>query len=61
MYSGDYSDDDYYDDDYDSYGDEYDPVRHMAEDPIHFQMYGYGGFGYDTSHVPKDEPDTLRA
>ena len=29
----------------------------MAEDPVHFQMYGYGGFGYDTSHVPKDEPE----
>jgi hypothetical protein len=24
-------------------------------DPVAFQMYGYGGFGYDTSHVPPDQ------
>lgn len=51
----------YYHDDYDSssddfmYGDDYDPVEQMARDPVAFQMYGYGGFGYDTSHVRPDE------
>ena len=45
MYGGYYSDD-----------DEYDPMRHMMEDPVDFQMHGYGGFGYDTSHVRPDEP-----
>ena len=28
----------------------------MTNDPVDFQTYGYGGFGYDTSHVAKDEP-----
>ena len=49
MYGG-YSDDDY---DY----EDYNPLQHMMDDPVHFQMYGYGGFGYDTSHVPRDEPE----
>lgn len=39
---------------FDEFGD-YDPMEHMVKDPVDFQMYGYGGFGYDTSHVPKDE------
>ena len=38
-----------YDDDY-----EYDPWNHMVNDPVDFQMNGYGGFGYDTSHVKSD-------
>lgn len=25
---------------------------------VDFQMNGYGGFGYGTSHVPKNEPHT---
>lgn len=45
MYGGYYSDD-----------DDYNPMRHMMEDPVDFQMHGYGGFGYDSSHVPPDEP-----
>jgi hypothetical protein len=40
-----------YDDDYD---DGYDPVKHMMMDPVDFQINGYGGFGYHTSHVPAD-------
>ncbi|KAL7430030.1 hypothetical protein ACHAXM_001984 [Skeletonema potamos] len=44
------SDDDYYD----HYS--YDAAEHMTNDPVHFQMYGYGGFGYDTSHIGPDEP-----
>jgi len=44
MYGGYYADDDY------------NPMRHMMDDPVDFQMHGYGGFGYDTSDVPKDEP-----
>lgn len=40
---------DYSDDDYD-----YDAVDHMTNDPVGFYTYGYGGFGYDTSHVKKD-------
>lgn len=39
----------YYDEDYDAYD-------HMTNDPFDFQMYGYGGFGYDTSHIQPDEP-----
>mmetsp|Transcript_36472 Transcript_36472/g.74405 ORF Transcript_36472/g.74405 Transcript_36472/m.74405 type:complete len:851 (+) Transcript_36472:234-2786(+) len=48
-----YSDDDY--DAYDDY-DDYDVVDHMTNDPIDFQINGYGGFGYDTSHIGPDEP-----
>ena len=45
--------DDYYDDDY-----EYDPYSHMTNDPLDYYTHGYGGFGYDTSHVKKDESRT---
>ena len=38
----------YYDDDYDAYD-------HMTSDPVDFQTYGYGGFGYDTSHIQPNE------
>lgn len=50
-----------YDDDYD-YDYEYDPYEHMANDPLSFYTHGYGGFGYDTSHVPPDEdtPDITK-
>jgi hypothetical protein len=34
--------------------DDYDPMDHMMNDPVGFQIHGYGGFGYDTSHVPQD-------
>ena len=37
-------------------GDDYDAYDHMTNDPVDFATHGYGGFGYDTSHVPKDEP-----
>jgi hypothetical protein len=30
----------------------------MTNDPVDFYTRGYGGFGYDTSHVKKDEPRT---
>lgn len=39
---------------YDSDGD-YDAFGHMSGDPLDFYTNGYGGFGYDTSHVPKDD------
>ena len=39
---------------YDSDGD-YDAFGHMSGDPYDFYTNGYGGFGYDTSHVPKDD------
>jgi hypothetical protein len=42
----DYDDEDFHDD--------YDPWDHMVNDPEDFQMNGYGGFGYDTSHVKSD-------
>eukprot|EP00978_Attheya_sp_CCMP212_P018217 scaffold49527_cov53-Attheya_sp.AAC.5 len=29
-------------------------MDHMINDPVGFQIHGYGGFGYDTSHVPQD-------
>lgn len=38
------------------YGEDYDASSHMMNDPVDFQTYGYGGFGYDTSHVPQNEP-----
>ena len=41
---------DYYDDDFG-----YDVMAHMAEDPVDFYTNGYGGFGYDTSHVEPNE------
>ncbi len=44
-----------YDDDYDYDYDDYDVIDHMTNDPIDFQIYGYGGFGYDTSHIAPDE------
>jgi len=47
VYMSDYDD---YDDDY-----EYDPSDHMTNDPVGFYTHGYGGYGYDTSHVPRDE------
>ena len=50
-----------WDDDYD-YGDyeDYDPSDHMMNDPVGFQIHGYGGFGYDTSHVePSEEHSEL--
>mmetsp|Transcript_7813 Transcript_7813/g.11472 ORF Transcript_7813/g.11472 Transcript_7813/m.11472 type:complete len:207 (+) Transcript_7813:90-710(+) len=47
--------DDYYDGN-DSEDYEYDPAWHMTNDPVDFAMNGYGGFGYDTSHVQSDEP-----
>ena len=39
--------------------DEFDDFDDYVPDfgSLEFQMYGYGGFGYDTSHVPKDDPD----
>ena len=37
------------------YSDDYDPYDHMTNDPIDYYTNGYGGFGYDTSHVKKDE------
>jgi hypothetical protein len=40
---------------YDSDGS-YDAAAHMMGDPVDFQMYGHGGFGYDTSHIQKDDP-----
>ncbi len=46
-----YDSDDDYNDDY-----SYDAAEHMTNDPVHFQMFGYGGFGYDTSHIGPDEP-----
>lgn len=39
---------------YDSNGYDYDPFEHMTNDPVDFQTHGYGGFGYDTSHVKAD-------
>lgn len=39
------------------YGDDMD----YDVDPVDFQMYGYGGFGYHTSQVAKDEPKSLCA
>ena len=45
--------DDYDDYDYDDY--DYDPWDHMTNDPVDFAMHGYGGFGYDTSHIQQDE------
>ena len=41
-------------DDYGDY-DDYDPVDHMVNDPVGFQIHGYGGFGYDTSHIKADQ------
>ena len=35
---------------------EYDVVAHMTDDPVDFYTNGYGGFGYDTSHVAGPEP-----
>jgi hypothetical protein len=34
-------------------GDDYDAFGHMTNDPVDTDMVG---FGYDTSHVAKDEP-----
>jgi hypothetical protein len=39
-----------------NYSDDYDPFDHMTNNPVDFYTRGYGGFGYDTSHVKKDEP-----
>eukprot|EP00586_Coscinodiscus_wailesii_P021018 CAMPEP_0172496826 /NCGR_PEP_ID=MMETSP1066-20121228/93702_1 /TAXON_ID=671091 /ORGANISM="Coscinodiscus wailesii, Strain CCMP2513" /LENGTH=73 /DNA_ID=CAMNT_0013269325 /DNA_START=71 /DNA_END=289 /DNA_ORIENTATION=+ len=33
----------------------YDPYQQMAYDTASYQMYGYGGYGYETSHIPPDE------
>jgi len=54
---------DSYDDDGFMYGADYDAVEHMTRDPVGFQMHGYGGFGYDTSHVRPDEvpPELTRS
>jgi len=42
-------------DDY-AYDSDYDAMEHMMNDPVGFQTYGYGGFGFDTSNVPPDDP-----
>jgi hypothetical protein len=55
------ADDDCYDDDDDFYAyDDYDNGCDYDYEPdyssLDFQMNGYGGFGYDTNHVPADDP-----
>ncbi|KAL3940289.1 MAG: hypothetical protein SGBAC_005150 [Bacillariaceae sp.] len=39
---------------YDDHGD-YDAYAHMTSDPVDYAVYGYGGFGCDTSHVAAPE------
>lgn len=60
----DYGSDEDYNDDLNDQVDAYDAYDHMISDPVDFQMHGYGGFGYDTSHVAPDSSKptlTLRA
>ena len=50
----------YYEDDSD-FGDN-DYFEGGDPSSLEFQMHGYGGFGYDTSHVPTDPlPEIVQA